>query len=112
MEELQELKRQDKQRQKNLKMRLDLNAQPPAARKDSRAERMKDLEAKIVSRCRRRDSNYKLDVPPTPDEIESEDAKTQLSLMFTTEKNSGNGEVSIPVLPASDSWLDDFLTRN
>lgn len=111
MSEIQGLKRQDKLRSKNLKMKLDLNAAPTPERKNSRAERMKTLEAKIVARCQKRDEQYTMPrTPPLIDEQESSETPKQTGLRFTVEKNVAN--VSIPIVAKSDSWLDDFLTRN
>lgn len=124
MGDIQDIKYQDKMRSFNLKQTLDLNNKPVPKRKDSRAERMKALEQKIIARGKMRsetgtDSPMRKPPPPMRVPKKSPSNKPQFTLGFTVQKNPGmsssTSEGDMPVeMHASgfDSWLEDFMARN
>jgi hypothetical protein len=123
MGNIQDLKRQDKLRSRNLKESLDVNAAPIPKRKDSRAERMKALEQKIIARGKLRnktgaDASVRPPVPVpspairTPSDNTEIDSKLQFSLGFTATVEEKGRAVSAEGASGFGSWLDEFLTRN
>lgn len=120
IKEIQDLKAQDKGRSANLKYNLDLNAKPQPKRKDSRAERMRALEQKIIARGKLRaefgtDSGAGREAPTEqPSPKKAADGKRQFTVGFTVEAGD---EASMDMAEDGklasgfDSWLDDFLTR-
>lgn len=120
IEEIQQIKNQDKLRSSNLKYSLEMNATPAPKRKDSRGERMRKLEQKIIARGKQRsefgtDAGFERSAPdpiPSPSPSPNKDGKKKFTVGFTVDNDERGADADdVETESGFESWLSEFMSR-